>query len=309
MASKCPQCGRPSIGVCLDCFADKYPFGLRKREIEICKCGKHFFKGEVYESLKDIIKEYLPEDLVPPPGVEVIRVKVKSIEGDKLVKIAVEVYGTYNGSRFKKDWNFKLRPVFFACEECSKIAGGYYEAIMQVRVEDLDYALDETKVAKVVKVKGGLDYYMMSREYAKLAAYEIRKKGYFVKTSSKLIGTKNGRNLYRVYYAVKGTDFGIGDVIEYDGRYLKVREIARDVKFTDIVSGKNRSIKLRDLEHVPAYARKDEFRSVLVNALKPDGMQVMDSETYEIYNVPQRDGVSQGDAVKAVLVGNRMLLV
>jgi nonsense-mediated mRNA decay protein 3 len=309
MASKCPQCGRPSVGVCIDCYTGKYPFGLRRRRIKACKCGRVFLKDREYKSFSRLLEDYLIADIMAPPGVDVKKVRVKSVEGEKIISVNVEVEGAYKSRGFRREHAFKIKPFFFSCDVCSQLAGGYYEAVLQVRAPGFKPKLEEEMVTKVVKATGGVDYYIRSREYAKAFAHDLRQKGFFVTTSSKLLGRKEGRRVYRVYYAVKRPGFEVGDVVEYKGKFLLVLELGKHVKLIDLESRKRRSVKLRELEGLEAYARPPDFRRFRVTAVRRDGIQVMDLDSYEVYEVPARGGVQQGEEVKALLVGNRVILL
>ena len=309
MASKCPNCGKPSIGVCLECYVDKYPFGLKRYELKVCKCGKILFRGVEHRNLKELVKEYVSQEIMPPPDISVKKVIVKKITEGKIISAETRVVGSYKGRDFKREKIFKIKPIYFACDACSKLAGGYYEAIIQIRVKGFKPDFQDDMIDNAEKVRGGLDYYIRSREYAKTWSYELRKTGFYVETSSKLFGKKDGRSIYRVTYSVKRPGFDVGDIVLIGDRLLLVRDIARDVKFTEIESGRKRSIKLNDLREVNSYATPKDFVKVLVTAIKPEGIQVMDLSSYETYDVPHKEGLCQGDNVSAVYHKKKLILI
>ena len=95
------------------------------------------------------------------------------------------------------------------CPECIKILGNYHEAIIQLRGDDVEKLAD--KVAKLVKgldlkteqKKEGYNLYVVRKGDARKVAVTLRKKGYEVKESYKLVGKKDGKHLWKDFYAIR----------------------------------------------------------------------------------------------------------
>lgn len=96
------------------------------------------------------------------------------------------------------------------CPDCSKMSGGYYEAIIQLRGNEqriaklanmLERELKKTTfISKVDEKKEGTDIYIGSNA----SALELVKQlGYTYGISKKLFGLKEGKRTYRTTYVVR----------------------------------------------------------------------------------------------------------
>ena len=94
------------------------------------------------------------------------------------------------------------------CDNCIKIRGNYYEAVMQIRGERAEKLLNkvieslQTKIAAIDKIKQGYDVRIIDKKSAAFFVQNIRRK-HSVTQSYKLVGKKKGKELYRNYYAIR----------------------------------------------------------------------------------------------------------
>ncbi len=108
------------------------------------------------------------------------------------------------------------------CADCSRRRGGYYEAVLQIRGEGPLGKEEKAEVRDAVikglasmgdrrafisdeaELKGGLDFYVGSAKAAKKMARGLKEEfGGRISESSKLVGMKDGKDLYRVSIAVR----------------------------------------------------------------------------------------------------------
>jgi nonsense-mediated mRNA decay protein 3 len=97
------------------------------------------------------------------------------------------------------------------CEHCNKMAGGYYEAIIQIRGNPKDIAkwrktiagmlADETFIASEEELKEGVDFKVGSSKGALAVIKELGIRDY--KISKKLWGLKQGKRVYRTTFALR----------------------------------------------------------------------------------------------------------
>jgi nonsense-mediated mRNA decay protein 3 len=307
---QCPKCGKPSRGVCAECYLKTNPFSVKPETFRECECGLTFFKGRLYED-KDkemMFRAVAAKSVKPPSGVtfKLLDVTAEYQRGD--VVFDAKVQGAYSGNFFTRDVKWKIRPEKMKCDTCKKTGSGYYEAILQVR-GDIDLILDEKKVASAESTRGGVDYYMMDMGYAQEKVQELINKGFLVKQSSKLFGKKNGKDVFRFYYSLKKPHFSVGDFIQYDGAVYRVREIAKMVKLTQLPSRKPTSAGMHRLEDSTVLAKSSSIKKALITEVRPDGMQLMDSEDCATYDVPPGEGLKQGDEVDYIRLGGKTYLL
>ena len=226
----CPMCGKKTDEffdcLCRECFKKEIKLiKAQKLEISVSKCVNcgGYFKGKerisvekaVVDSVrKEIRKRYgygcvveaeeLEKELKADENRAVVFLNVKTaIKG-----VEIEESGEV-GVIFKKE----------TCERCSKIAGGYYAGIVQIRAEDripmdeelvraeeIAYSeLGETDfISKERKLKEGLDIYVSSMACGRrISRGVVKKLGGSFSESRKLYGRKDGRNVYRVSFSVR----------------------------------------------------------------------------------------------------------
>ncbi len=203
----CIKCGakrgtKPFIGLfCIDCYIPKIKMP-KKFVVEICKrCGRIKVKGEWKKISFDELGDYL--------GAKIKGEDVESAWVDVEEGIAYITMVKNNEIEIKRKVNVEIK--YTTCRECSKISGGYYEAIIQVRgnpnkIEVVSRKIvkmlnKSTFVSKLKELKEGIDIYSGSSKEALRVIQELGFKGY--KLSRKLAGLKEGKRIYRLTIAIR----------------------------------------------------------------------------------------------------------
>jgi len=160
----CPRCGRETQheGLCEACFAEKYVVFEVPQVIEVVICAKcpSYKVGELWVTTK--LKTY--EELAKKAANRNIRTLLKvnkevrdqavTVSSDfinpNILRARVSVEGTIEGRHVRTEADVEARVRKETCDVCSRIAGGYYEAIVQVRAEGRLPAKKE--VARCMKI-------------------------------------------------------------------------------------------------------------------------------------------------------------
>jgi nonsense-mediated mRNA decay protein 3 len=199
----CPKCGKKSEDVefieafCVDC----YPANIkapRKVEIDQCKrCEKIRIRGEWMSHNKRKIAEHV-----------VSKVKgdfdsAEYIADEGKVKFLIE--GKKELERFV---DVQLKPTI--CTYCSRISGGYYQGLIQLRgnqiriekyAELLAKKLEKrTFITKQEDKHEGIDIYVGSSKAVIDLLTEMKMKTTISKT---LVGVQQGKRLYRVTFLLR----------------------------------------------------------------------------------------------------------
>ncbi|HIJ10828.1 TPA: hypothetical protein HA278_02100 [Candidatus Woesearchaeota archaeon] len=133
----------------------------------------------------------------------------------------------------------------------------YYEATLQLREisqDVVDYvekvcAKGELKVAKVVELKNGLDYFMSDNELTRGLGKQLQKRfGGELTVTASLHTKKDGKELYRVTVLFRPTPFRKGDLVMYGGEKHVVRAMGKDIFLQNSKTGKKEHIKYRDVK-------------------------------------------------------------
>lgn len=202
----CPRCGKTSDDTefieafCVDCykFNIQLPKGLK---VEVCKrCGRMKLQGVWQQYNRRKISAYIADkcrgDFVAAeydPDLGVCSFKFEKGGRSVTVQRPVEV-----------------EKITTMCPDCNKSSGGYFEAIIQLRGEHVRVQATAEKlhkllarktfVPKVEEMHGGLDIYVGN---SKVTGEILRELGFKPTIAKKLFGKKEGKNLYRVSFAIR----------------------------------------------------------------------------------------------------------
>ena len=198
----CAKCGKESKEpLCDGCLASRNNlFDIENFSINFCKlCGKGTeLKRRVKSEIKT--KNTINDVIVHEKHVG------NKIYLEVICKGKMEIDDRIIKKEEKK--NILVTVTKKMCDNCIKVSGNYYEAVVQARGEDAEKITKKThdflkeKVAAIEKIKEGYDIRITDKKAAALAVRFLREK-HSVKESFKLVGKKKGTELYRNFYAVR----------------------------------------------------------------------------------------------------------
>ncbi|HLF05804.1 MAG TPA: NMD3-related protein [Thermoplasmata archaeon] len=216
---------------------------------------------------------------------------------------------------FEYEWKVPLKVAQGLCADCGRKRGGYWEAIIQLRSDDIEdehhpIVVDvlgriaagkdrNSFVAKVDEVRGGVDIYLGSWRLADRIAHEISSRtGAEVKLSRKLHTHADGRNIYRSTLLVRFPDVMVGDAFCFEERaYRLLGLLKKGVRARDLLTGDNVPLEVRLASLDPA-ARSGDVRSAVAISESKGEMEVLDPESYEpvTLEVPKTRAAADGPA-------------
>ncbi len=195
------------------------------------------------------------------------------------------------------------------CDRCNRIAGSYYEGIVQVRATDrrlTDRELDaatriahETEasmqgegarlsyISDLKETKDGLDIVVGSQAIGLAISQAVSQRlGGRYTTHPKLVGEKAGRPIYRVTYLVRLYPFLRGDVIEVGGADLEIVSVeSNHVRGVDLATGRPRTV--RDEEPKRLIGHGSDATEALVTHFDQDMLGLIDPVTSAAVEVPR----------------------
>jgi len=226
----CPKCGRASEGgLCAQCFLERFALvECPPLKIMTCPiCGSCLRSGKWVESdISDAVISLVKSQLTINPVAEDVHTTLEpEMLGENAINVHVRVDAMVKGENVSKEHDVIVRIKKESCDRCSRIAGGYYAAIVQVRAEGRfptpEERLKSKKIAqdvirraqksdrmafisKVKELREGIDIYVGSAKVGKQISKRIvREFGGTFSESAKLVGHKDGKNQYRISYAVR----------------------------------------------------------------------------------------------------------
>lgn len=248
-AKFCPQCGKKTDelfdSLCEDCFkqgimlieADKLELSL-----SVCKNCGGYFKGKERTSIEEVVEDSVRKEIRKKYGYG-CEVEIQGLrkEGENRASVFLVAKAEVKGVVIEERGEVEVILKRETCERCSRIAGGYYAGIVQIRAEGRIPTDDELVMAekitysslgesdfvsKEMMLKEGLDIYVSSMECGRRISRGIVKKlGGAFSESRKLYGQKDGRNIYRVSFSVRLPGFKEGDVVEIDDKVIYVENV------------------------------------------------------------------------------------
>jgi nonsense-mediated mRNA decay protein 3 len=232
---------------------------------------------------------------------------------------------TVAGEPLELDFEIGIRVRHEKCQACSRQSGDYYEAIIQLRLEDLSardaemelaeeaqmifglvdeqFAREENSfITKFTSVKGGIDFYIGSVQVARYIAGRLRNRyGAMVSESPSLIGQKDGRDLYRYSILVRLPRFREGDALALDRKVHVVDSVSgRKLVLAEAATGRVVRVEQDDPRLKMLARHRDLMQAVVVTHDKAT-VQLIDPETMAAVTVLRPSGLRRvGESVSVV---------
>jgi len=214
LQSFCVKCGKKiSKGtLCESCYSTEkhLVFPSRILILRCAKCKKLLFKGHFLEENNELIKKLIEAQLQPLKE-EIKKIDFKLI-GEKLI-ISV----SFKGKKFKEKKELPVKFQNTICDSCSRIAAGYFEAIIQLRLKEknaekklkefLNEISKKNPLAVIIKEQGTKekkDFFIGSRKAAKQVVNKLKAEfNAKLLISFKQAGQKEGKLLKRMVYCLR----------------------------------------------------------------------------------------------------------
>ena len=287
----CPKCGKKTDelfdSLCRACFtkgirlidAETLAIPIRVNVCEIC--GGYFKgkgAGKERTSIEEVVTDAIRKDIRERYGHE-CNVRVEVLGGNELkdtenrMIVPLRVKAEIKGVEIEERGEIAVSLKRGTCERCSRITGGYYAGIVQIRADDRIPADEELTMAeeiaysrlgdadfisKETKLKEGLDIYVSSMECGRRISRQIVKKlGGGFSESRKLYGKKDGRNVYRVSFSVRLPAFTEGEKVEIGDKVFSVVKVRKEkgIACVDVNTGERTFLKKKETNKARLHSR------------------------------------------------------
>lgn len=338
----CPKCGVPSENgeLCGKCrVKDAVWVNIADRaECIVCPTCASIKVANVWSDVA-IPKEELGQNLVDSvivfhKDVLDIQKQVSIIDTSSNRSLAtVHVSGSLYGIPLEETTKVKLIWALEQCDRCCRIAGSYYEGVIQVRasgrkptefelhrageiayqVEDqLQTAGDRLSfVSDIDETKDGIDIVFSSQNIGHAISHDIcGALGGSFTTHPKLVGQKGGVDLYRVTYSLRLPRFARGDIIKHGKEYFQILRQAKDMLFVrDMMTGQPRSFREKESDVLLGNIHETETAVVVYHDAGLLGIFNMKTQASE--EIAERSWLDtrDGDTILFVRDGETLVLV
>lgn len=198
----CIVCGSPATNtLCDKCFLERNDLFAAPEKIILNKCpscGLYHMKRASGEDLEDILLSLISSQS------QIVKKSV-GIKHDRAV-FSCTGYVRPRNLRKEETKTSLLRITSKKCDNCTKLLGGYYEAVFQIRGPMKEKILSKAagiagNTALVRHNPDGYDVRFADKNRAESVSRLL--KSFSIKRSYKLVGQKKGKKLYRNYYAIR----------------------------------------------------------------------------------------------------------
>jgi nonsense-mediated mRNA decay protein 3 len=219
----------------------------------------------------------------------------------------VELKGIFKGHSICENCEVAVKVSLVACETCSKKAGRYFEATVQLRQsshraispEEMDFCLTMAEsmaaagleggerlsfISDIKETRGGLDIVLGSARLGRVLARAIRQRlGGRLEETSKLVGRKDGRDVYRITLLVRLPRLKEGDILRLRGNLFCVEGFSgsRTIVHSLAGAGRRRSLSEKDALEAEILGNRAEAEKAVVVAADPSVLEIIDPESYQ----------------------------
>lgn len=323
----CHICGRITSELyenkCRRCFVKEKSFlTLPKITLRVCReCLRYYRKGrwesaegEPFEILKEAARNALKESLkieMDKPSIEIMADDpVQASNKVYNIKCTLRAKGEVSGIPAAEEVKTTIKVTLELCLDCSRKAGGFFEAILQLRGRHdltksgapsiLEKLTDEQRshITSIKNLKKGTDVYFAKTAVAKKSARQILEKfGGTIKESAHLhTMDKSGKNVYRVTISLRLPQFMKNDVIKLEGHTYQVVGFGGGrASLFDLESRSRHSAAFKSLEKAEKLDG-EAIKAVVLEAIK-GRIQVMEQKNYKTLEFYLEIPLKAGDEV------------
>jgi nonsense-mediated mRNA decay protein 3 len=338
----CVECGREGKifrdGSCLNCYLKTHTFteGPDTIGLTICPhCGSFKFKNSWYsDHIGDILRRVVKSNFKISRELDKLDINTECKETKGGMDCKVYISGHINDLEILEEHNVNVNFDRVVCDVCSKRFGGYHEAIVQIRadkrklkdeelnqielsikglVEDLQAKGDRALfITDIAEEHGGLDYYISEKSAGLIIAKKIQEHfGGEIKQSSKNVGMKDGKQVYRMTYLVRIPSYEKGIFIKFENSFYQVISFhGNKAKLLDLSNWTELIVDIKSIKKASKIGGEDLIREMILVSQKNDEVQVMDEKNYELKIIRKPKPFSfESKTVKVIKLEDRFFLL
>jgi len=338
----CPKCGGPSDaeGLCATCRVADTQWATCDGRVTSTHCPSCGATKQV-NTWTDTNRER--EDLAPDlarsavhfhPDVKKrsIAVRIRELSPNRS-RAYLTITGVLFGQPVEKECTVEIAWHREQCDRCNRITGSYYEGIVQVRADGRDMSPFEMQkaagiatqiedslqqggerlsfISDMAETRDGLDITVGSQHIGLVIVQGITAQlGGRYSTHPKLVGEKNGRQLFRITYLVRLPRYQRHDVVKLSRHYAEIEQSdSRTIRAFDLFEGRSRAVKEEEIVRLIGNARNAE--PALVAYASHGMLGLLDPATGATIEVQERPWmrVHAGENVQVLRDGDALVVL
>ena len=337
----CVECGSEEPifrdGVCRKCYLKTHKFtkGPKEIEIPICAhCSSYKYKNTWTSDLfGDVIKRVIKNYFDINRELRNVDITTEYKEAKENMSCKVYITGFLDNVEINEEHDLLVHLNKTVCDVCSKRFGGYHEAIVQIRAENRELKKEELEqigiyienlvedlrakgnrtlfITDIGEEHGGLDFYLSEKGAGLVIAKAIKDQyGGAIKQSSKNIGMRDSKQLYRITYLVRIPSFVKGDFLKIDNSFFLVISVhGNKVKMTNLVSWEDSTNDIKSIHKVKVIGGKELIKEMILVSQTKEEIQVMDPKNYVITIIKKPKIISfDSDKIKVIRINEQFFI-
>jgi len=313
----CVECGKETQifrnGVCLHCYLKDTQFskGPAILDVTLCpRCASYKYKNTwVHEPFYDVLKRHIKDAFSLSPELKNIDIQIKCNEQDRVFLCMVSISGFLEEHQITEHHPLTVRIRQNTCNTCSREAGGYYEAIIQIRAEKRSFTDAELQtlrstvegmvgqhqeggkrglfITDIDVKREGLDFFLSEKTTAFSIAKKLQEQfGGDFKQSASTAGMKDSREVYRMTYLVRIPAYRNGDFFSYDNSCFMIVSLhEHKVRALELSTWTEKVIDGKEILPSKIFGGKELIREKIVVSQSKNEVQLMDPKTYTIVEI------------------------
>jgi nonsense-mediated mRNA decay protein 3 len=338
----CVECGKEGSifkdGVCIDCYLKSHSFTKSPEILDITTCVhcesfkyKNTWSSEIFG---EIIRKTIKNNFEISKELQKVDINTDCKEAKNGYECKVYISGFIDSHEITEEHNVLVRIKKTVCDVCSKRSGGYHEAIIQVRTDNRKFTDEELvsiqsfveRQVENLKTKGnrglfitdfgqehgGLDFFLSDRSAAQMITKKLQDEfGGNVKQSSKNIGMKDSKQIYRVTYLLRIPSLRKNDFIKVDDSFYQILSMqANRIKIIDLKTWEETNTDMKNLENAHIIGGLDLLREMIFVSQTEKEIQLMDQKTYKTYEIRKPKNISyKNKTIKTIKIENQIFLI
>jgi nonsense-mediated mRNA decay protein 3 len=337
----CVECGKEEKiyknGVCLPCYLKQTQFskGPAILDIYLCpRCSSYKHKNTwIKEPFEKILRRHINDAFHISPELKHPTIETECKEQDKTYVCKVAISGFLDDQQITEQHPLTVRIRRSTCDVCSREAGGYYEAILQIRVDQRTFTKTEltslrTAVEKLVEqlqISGkrglfitdisekreGLDFFLSEKGTALTIAKKIQEQyGGELKQSASNVGMKDSRQVYRMTYLVRIPSYRTGDFFSHADTFFFISSLhGSKVRAIELSNWEEKVLDGKDIQPTRILGGNELIREMIVVSQSKTELQLMNPKTYTMIELRKPKTMSiTTPMVKTVKLNDQIFL-
>ncbi len=337
----CVECGKEESvyknGVCLSCYIKSHSFskGPETIDIPVCtNCDSYKYKNTWHSGIfTEFLRKVIKNNFKINRELEKVDINIKCEESKQDMRCKVYISGFIDDTEITEEHDVLVRLKKTVCDVCSKKFGGYHEAIIQIRADERKLSKDELKnlrlvvenivenlqakgnrtifIADIGEEPGGINFYISDKGAGVVIAKKIQEQhGGKLKQSSKNIGMKDGRQMYRMTYLLRLPSYKKDEFIELDHEYYYIESTyANKIKLINLSNWEETIVELNKIKRAHFLGGKGLIKEMILVSQTEEEIQIMNQKNYEIKTIKKPKPVSiDSEKIKIVKIEDQLFL-